>query len=118
LRDDIYTDVDQVVSVPTTHPSAIQLAAAKRAILCELLVSAKVSHRNDSADIQLIQFPRYTGSSVVRAIERGAAEYTKLAKMFEAQDWKGVTAVEGTQIIPYKNVRGLDTGRLMTILGL
>ncbi len=89
----------QAVSVPTQAASAVQLACAKRAILCELVVCGKASpplvQKLDLPVLQLLHFPKYTHSSVTRAIERNAQEYTKLAKAFEARDWTAVKAAEG-----------------------
>ncbi|WWD16746.1 hypothetical protein CI109_101177 [Kwoniella shandongensis] len=68
-----------VVSLPTQTASAIQLAAAKRAILCELLDTGK-----------RITFPKYTSSAVNRVVERNAGVYIDLAKDYEAQKWGAV----------------------------
>ncbi|GFZ42819.1 hypothetical protein JCM24511_00537 [Saitozyma sp. JCM 24511] len=65
------------VAVPTSTGSAIQLTAAKRAILCGLLDNG-----------ELLSFPRYTSGTISRMIDRNAKEYTKLGKAFESHDWK------------------------------
>ncbi|WRT65462.1 uncharacterized protein IL334_002405 [Kwoniella shivajii] len=72
------------VSLPTTTTSAIQLACAKRAILCELLDTGK-----------RIIFPRYTASTVNRAIEKNASIYIDLAKDYESNIWSGVRDIAG-----------------------
>jgi hypothetical protein len=87
----------QAVAVPTATASAIQLAAAKRAILCGLIDNGEVSpascasvssySRLDSLQ-KLLSFPRYTSGTITRMIDRNAKEYTKLGKAFESHDWK------------------------------
>ncbi|OCF58278.1 hypothetical protein L486_04309 [Kwoniella mangroviensis CBS 10435] len=72
------------VSLPTTTTSAIQLASAKRAILCELLGTGK-----------RISFPRYTASTVTRAIEKHAGAYNDLAREYEASRWDEVRGIAG-----------------------
>ncbi|WWC59999.1 uncharacterized protein I303_102562 [Kwoniella dejecticola CBS 10117] len=67
------------VSLPTTTASAIQLACAKRAILCQLLDTGKRIH-----------FPRYTASTVTRMIDKNAGAYIDLAKEYEACRWNVV----------------------------
>ncbi|WWC87493.1 uncharacterized protein L201_002383 [Kwoniella dendrophila CBS 6074] len=71
-----------VVSLPTATLSAIQLACAKRAILCELLETGK-----------RISFPRYTASTVTRAIDKNASVYIDLAKGYESSNWSGVREI-------------------------
>jgi len=61
----------------TSSISAIQVACAKRAILCELLSTGRQ-----------LQFPKDTGTAVQRFLEKGISEYTGLAKAFANQDWK------------------------------
>ncbi|KAK8861351.1 hypothetical protein IAR55_002170 [Kwoniella newhampshirensis] len=74
------------VSLPTQTASAVQLACAKRAILCELLDSGK-----------RITFPKYTSNAVNRVVERNAGVYIDLARNYEAQNWTAVkeTATKG-----------------------
>ncbi|AAW45148.1 expressed protein [Cryptococcus deneoformans JEC21] len=67
------------VTVPTTTASAIQLACAKRALLCELIVTGKK-----------IVWPKYTPTPVTRIIEKYATSYNELAKEFEAHNWANV----------------------------
>ncbi|OXC64496.1 hypothetical protein AYX13_06121 [Cryptococcus neoformans] len=67
------------VTVPTTTASAIQLACAKRALLCELIVTGKK-----------IVWPKYTPIPVTRIIEKYATSYNELAKEFEAHNWAAV----------------------------
>ena len=89
------------MSIPTQTASAIQLASAKRAILCELHVNGKVVFISlnpilaNVSFFQHLRFPKYTSGAVNRVIERNAQEYTKLAKAFEARDWATVKAAEG-----------------------
>ncbi|WVW79768.1 hypothetical protein I302_101738 [Kwoniella bestiolae CBS 10118] len=73
-----------VVSLPTTTTSAIQLASAKRAILCDLLDTGK-----------RISFPKYTASTVTRAIEKHAGVYNDLAIGYEASKWSDVRSIAG-----------------------
>ncbi|KNX49736.2 COP9 signalosome complex subunit 3 [Cryptococcus deuterogattii R265] len=67
------------VTAPTTTASAIQLACAKRALLCELIVTGKK-----------ILWPKYTPTPVTRIIEKYAVQYNELAKQFEAHNWAAV----------------------------
>lgn len=65
--------------MPTVAPSAIQLACAKRAVLCEVLFSGK-EHR----------LPRDVAGSVSRLLSKAMPDYAKLAKAFEAHSWDAV----------------------------
>ena len=92
------------VSTPTSAASAIQLAAAKRAILCELIISGTVCdpakrRRGFGPHLspQYIKFPKYTSSTVTRIIDRNTQAYTQLAKAFEKQDWTVVAAAESKE---------------------
>lgn len=103
------------MTVPTTTASAIQLACAKRALLCELIVTGKVSvssplcinlprvHAFTSRHLltiplffclgfnpQKIVWPKYTPTPVTRIIEKYATSYNELAKEFEAHNWANV----------------------------
>lgn len=105
------------MTVPTTTASAIQLACAKRALLCELIVTGKVSvpfhyistsctgHTFTSRRLhpltsrfffpsrfcpQKIVWPKYTPIPVTRIIEKYATSYNELAKEFEAHNWAAV----------------------------
>lgn len=63
--------------MPAYSLSAVQIACAKRAILCELLSTGKQ-----------LQFPKDSSSIVTRYLEKNISEYTTLAKAFSAKDWK------------------------------
>ncbi|ORX36380.1 hypothetical protein BD324DRAFT_628622 [Kockovaella imperatae] len=67
--------------IPTSAASAIQLACAKRAMLCELIVTGKT-----------LRYPKYISSAVTRIIDRNAETYTQLAKAFENHEWAAVQA--------------------------
>ncbi|WVR04038.1 hypothetical protein IAU60_001037 [Kwoniella sp. DSM 27419] len=67
------------VSLPTTTPSAIQLAAAKRAVLCEILDTGK-----------RIVWPKYTSQTVTRAIEKNMGVYLDMARDYEGGNWVAV----------------------------
>ncbi|WWC69003.1 uncharacterized protein I206_102939 [Kwoniella pini CBS 10737] len=84
------------VSLPTTTASAIQLASAKRAILCELLDTGK-----------RISFPRYTASTVNRVIDKNAGVYIDLAKEYEGCRWNAVRDIAGKSEFANDCNRGL-----------
>ncbi|WVF66829.1 hypothetical protein IAT40_001571 [Kwoniella sp. CBS 6097] len=70
------------VSLPTATASAIQLACAKRAILCQILDTGK-----------RIAFPKYASHHVTRAIDKHAQVYVDLAKEYEAGKWNAVREI-------------------------
>lgn len=72
--------------MPTTSLSAIQIACAKRAILCELLSTGR-----------LIQFPKDTSNVVNRYLDKGMTEYFTLAKVFANKDWKSARDAANVQ---------------------
>lgn len=63
-------------AIPGETASAIRLACAKRAVLCELLNTGKQ-----------IQFPKDISQNVNRMVDKGMEAYIKLAKAFEAGQW-------------------------------
>lgn len=63
-------------AIPGETPSAIRLACAKRAVLCELLSTGRQ-----------VQFPKDLSQNVNRLIDKGMEPYVKLAKAFEAHQW-------------------------------
>ncbi|OCF34614.1 hypothetical protein I316_03655 [Kwoniella heveanensis BCC8398] len=70
------------VSLPTAAASAIQLACAKRAILCQVLDTGK-----------RVAFPKYTSHNVTRAVDKYAQVYVDLAKEYEAGKSKAVKEI-------------------------
>jgi COP9 signalosome complex subunit 3 len=96
--------------VPTQTASAIQVAAAKRAILCELLVTGKVCHRRSNvemADDQRLHLPKATPQVVSRAVEKNHGVYFKIAKAFEEKDWDIVEKVAEEDETEFEKVRTL-----------
>lgn len=63
-------------AIPGETPSAIRMACAKRAVLCELLSTGR--H---------VQFPKDMSGNVNRLIEKGMDPYIKLAKAFDSRHW-------------------------------
>lgn len=78
--------------MPTDAVSAIQVACAKRAILCELLATGKT-----------LQLPKYTPSAVNRVLDKGIPDYHRLAKAFDAREWKSVEEAAQAQV--FRQVR-------------
>ncbi|KAL1410223.1 hypothetical protein Q8F55_004228 [Vanrija albida] len=83
-------------AMPTESVSAIQVACAKRAILCELLATGKNLH-----------FPKYTSSAVNRMLDKSIPDYLKLAKAFDARDWKAVEEAAQAPVFRHDCNRGL-----------
>ncbi len=77
-------------AVPGETPSAIRIACAKRAILCELLSTGRQA-----------PFPRDVAQTMSRSIEKGMDAYRKLATAFENRLWSQVT-----DIVSHDNVVG------------
>lgn len=77
-------------AVPGETPSAIRIACAKRAILCELLSTGRQA-----------PFPRDVSQTMSRSIEKGMDAYRKLATAFENRLWSQVT-----DIVSHDNVVG------------
>jgi COP9 signalosome complex subunit 3 len=97
--------------VPTQTASAIQVAAAKRAILCELLVTGKVCHLRSNvtiADDQRLHLPKATPQVVSRAVEKNHGVYFKIAKAFEEKDWDIVEKVAEDDKTEFEKVRTLS----------
>lgn len=69
-------------AVPGETPSAIRIACAKRALLCELLVTGRQA-----------PFPRDVAQTMNRSIEKGMDPYRKLSMAFENRQWGQVTEV-------------------------
>ncbi|WVQ94437.1 hypothetical protein IAU59_001516 [Kwoniella sp. CBS 9459] len=70
------------VSLPTSSASAVQLACAKRAILCQILDTGKRT-----------AFPKYVSHNVTRAVDKHGQVYVDLAKEYEAGKWDAVRAI-------------------------
>jgi len=91
--------------MPTQTATAGQIACAKRAILCELVVSGRVSvdrRLGNRTQYQVLIFAKYTSNTVTRGIERHAADYTKLAKAYQNKSWAEIRA---TKADPFQKVR-------------
>ncbi|WVQ78684.1 hypothetical protein IAT38_000771 [Cryptococcus sp. DSM 104549] len=84
------------ITLPTTEPSAIQIACAKRAILCELIVNGK-----------RVSWPKFTPPTVSRSIEKYAAVYIEVAKEYESQNWAAVRKIVGHDELRTDRNRGL-----------
>lgn len=90
---------------PSHGVSAIQQQCAKRAILCEMIVSGKVcpsslSNLEEISDRQLLKFPRYTSQSVGRLIDKDKSieTYVKYAKLYEQRDWERVESMRSNRL--------------------
>ncbi|KAL7419793.1 hypothetical protein Q5752_005709 [Cryptotrichosporon argae] len=84
------------VAMPTTSTSAVQVACAKRAVLCEILHAG--TH---------LKWPKWMPQHVVQSIDRGMAEYDELAKAFERRDWDAVAKKAAEPIFDTDCNRGL-----------
>ncbi|ODN80683.1 hypothetical protein L202_02857 [Cryptococcus amylolentus CBS 6039] len=65
------------VTLPTHTASAIQIACAKRAILCELITTGKK-----------LSLPKYTPVAVSRVLDKSMVPYNELAKEYDGRNWK------------------------------
>ncbi|WVQ73682.1 hypothetical protein IAR50_003262 [Cryptococcus sp. DSM 104548] len=67
------------VTLPTQCASGIQVACAKRAVLCELITTGK-----------RLALPKYTPIAVTRVLEKSMMPYNELAKEYDGRNWKNV----------------------------
>ncbi|GMK54592.1 hypothetical protein CspeluHIS016_0111780 [Cutaneotrichosporon spelunceum] len=93
-------------TIPGETPSAIRMACAKRAILCELLSTGL-----------LAPFPRDLSQVMTRSIEKGMDPYKKLAAAFEKRLWDQVTDAVSNDNAVSTFARDCNGGLVSQIMG-
>ncbi|CAK9786525.1 hypothetical protein CC85DRAFT_283123 [Cutaneotrichosporon oleaginosum] len=95
-------------SIPGETPSAIRIACAKRAILCELLSSGRPA-----------PFPKDMAQATSRSIDKGMEPYKKLSKAFENREWdqasEAVSSNDAVAMFEKDCNRGLVTQIMQSI---
>ncbi|BEJ16487.1 hypothetical protein CspHIS471_0510920 [Cutaneotrichosporon sp. HIS471] len=93
-------------SIPGETPSAIRIACAKRAILCELLSTGRQA-----------PFSRDISQTMNRSIEKGMDPYRKLSMAFEKRLWDQVTDAVSDDSAVATFARDCNGGLVSQIMG-